>query len=546
MGGTGVGKSTLLNALAGEAIAKAAFTRPTTRDPVVYVHESIRTDRLDPLLRQCKLASHDREELRQKILVDTPDVDSNDLANRERLLQLLPVADVVLYVGSQEKYHDQLVWDLFKGQRKRRGFAFVLNKWDRCLIQADGAATRPDEDLLRDLRAEGFEQPLLFRVTAQAWIDARAAGRDAPEQPTPGEQFSELVDWLERRLTAQEIEAIKARGVGQLFAQLEPALESAAPPDLSNAVGKVIPAWERTLTAEARDYTQVLLGTLDPYRAEIEQHFREEGHKRFTGLYAGYQSLLNGMRTAGSSLRDRVPFLGKPREPLAVPVTWNAAAFTSEASRVALDRALGRRVSALGQRLLVEADGLGMPMAVLESGVTEAGRINWQQRFDRALREALADVEAVWNQPRGVSQIVPSLTLLAANTLPALAFLGSWLVVLWRFFLPEAGYQTQWIHLALPFVILLVVLVILQFVIGLVMPMHWPAIRSEFEDRLDEKVRTELIANFRDVPTEAAEGLRQEREAVLALRDEVRELAEWLSRHERAAQVADLYGNVSS
>src|SRR4051812_44865896 len=34
MGGTGVGKSSLLNALAGGAIARASFTRPTTRDPV--------------------------------------------------------------------------------------------------------------------------------------------------------------------------------------------------------------------------------------------------------------------------------------------------------------------------------------------------------------------------------------------------------------------------------------------------------------------------------------------------------------------------------
>src|SRR2546422_3129873 len=35
MGGTGVGKSTLLNALGGGVIAQASFVRPTTRDPVV-------------------------------------------------------------------------------------------------------------------------------------------------------------------------------------------------------------------------------------------------------------------------------------------------------------------------------------------------------------------------------------------------------------------------------------------------------------------------------------------------------------------------------
>src|SRR5947209_11036152 len=133
MGGTGVGKSTLLNALAGGSIAQASVARPTTRDPVVYYHESIRTDRLDPALRHCRLVPHDRKELENKILVDTPDLDSNDLSNRDKLLALLPVADVVLYVGSQEKYHDKLGWELFLQQRRRRAFAFILNKWDRCL-----------------------------------------------------------------------------------------------------------------------------------------------------------------------------------------------------------------------------------------------------------------------------------------------------------------------------------------------------------------------------------------------------------------------------
>src|SRR5438093_8287998 len=74
MGGTGVGKSTLLNALAGGAIAHASFARPTTRDPVVYYHESVQPQRLDPALQHCKLAQHDRPALAQKIIVDTPDL----------------------------------------------------------------------------------------------------------------------------------------------------------------------------------------------------------------------------------------------------------------------------------------------------------------------------------------------------------------------------------------------------------------------------------------------------------------------------------------
>ena len=155
MGGTGVGKSTLLNALAGSSIAQASFTRPTTRDPVVYHHVTVKPERLDPALQKCRLVAHDREELREKVLVDTPDLDSNEEDNRERLMAVLPVADVVLYVGSQEKYHDRLGWDLFRAQRQRRAFAFVLNKWDRC-TQPTACGMRPDEDLLRDLKEETF------------------------------------------------------------------------------------------------------------------------------------------------------------------------------------------------------------------------------------------------------------------------------------------------------------------------------------------------------------------------------------------------------
>src|SRR5947207_11917634 len=197
MGGTGVGKSTLLNALAGGNIAESSFTRPTTRDPVVYYHESVRTDRLDPALQHCRLAPHDRPTLEQKILVDTPDIDSNDLANREKLMRLLPVADIVLYVGSQEKYHDKLGWDLFLHQRRRRAFAFVLNKWDRC-VTTGPSGLRPDDDLLLDLEAEGFKDPLLFRTCAQLWVDhangdGAVEGKPAaaPTSLPDGEQFAD-------------------------------------------------------------------------------------------------------------------------------------------------------------------------------------------------------------------------------------------------------------------------------------------------------------------------------------------------------------------
>src|SRR4029077_5106433 len=122
----------------------------------------------------------------------------------------------------QEKYHDRLGWDLFKEQRRRRAFAFVLNKWDRCVTGESGL--RPDEDLLKDLKAEGFTNPLLFRTNSQAWLNAaEKSDRWPPPKPSglpDGEQFDLLRNWLELGLTRLEIEAVKARGVGQLLATL--------------------------------------------------------------------------------------------------------------------------------------------------------------------------------------------------------------------------------------------------------------------------------------------------------------------------------------
>src|SRR5262249_23567414 len=54
VGGTGVGKSTLLNALAGKSIATAGLVRPTTQTPTLYHHRDVALERLDPRLQHCR------------------------------------------------------------------------------------------------------------------------------------------------------------------------------------------------------------------------------------------------------------------------------------------------------------------------------------------------------------------------------------------------------------------------------------------------------------------------------------------------------------
>jgi energy-coupling factor transporter ATP-binding protein EcfA2 len=544
MGGTGVGKSTLLNALAGEPIAQSSFTRPTTRDPVVYYHQSIRADRLDPALRLCRLVQHDREGLMQKVIVDTPDLDSNDLANRDKLLALLPIADIVLYVGSQEKYHDRLGWELFKEQRRRRAFAFVLNKWDRCVTGESGL--RPDEDLLEDLKAEGFAKPLLFRTNAQSWLDAARHSQTWPP-PTPsnlpeGEQFTLLRNWLELGLTRLEIEAVKARGVGQLLSALARVVDSARPPDLSGEAEKVKEAWRATLSSEAAVQADVLAGTLDPYRTEVEHHFSLQDQQRYRGLMAAYLRLTTRMRYAGSSLRDRIPFAGRflPGGKAETPVEWNLGAFVHECARTAGERVLDQRTTALVNRLLLEGDQQGFPLHLLNEPTTAGGRLDWRERDTRAVIDALAEVERAATRPTGWRRAVRGTLSVLANTLPEIGLIATVGVLLYNFIVKQ---ETPGLFaLSLVILVPLMVVAIFHLLILLLLPVRWPAIRDRFRDKLGTRLDEELERVFLPIPVEIATALRDERAQVETLLAETKEVADWLTAKQQAAQVAELYG----
>jgi hypothetical protein len=543
MGGTGVGKSTLLNALAGGAIAQASFTRPTTRDPIVYYHESVKPDRLDPALRHCRLVPHDRPALVQKILVDTPDLDSNDLSNRDKLMRLLPVADIVLYVGSQEKYHDRLGWELFLQQRKRRAFAFILNKWDRCVHPSD-SGVRPDDDLLRDLQSEGFQAPLLFRTCAQRWVDrASSNGEAAPELPQ-GEQFTDLVQWLEMGLTRLEIEAIKARGVSQLLQHMQQALTAASPPDLATIAERTRAAWATPLTEEASATSDVLLNTLEPYQREIEHHFALEEQRRFHGIMGWYLHLFTRTKYIGSTLRERIPFMPRGQNSAEAPASWDLSTFIKACSDVAGNRHLDARGKALANKLLVEADHQGFPLDVLTEPMEGRSALDWRQRYAGILSEVLQQVERDWSKPTGLRRLIEAVVVWLGNWVPPIALLAALIVLLWRYFNPSAANPApSTVDVLLPFLIVLIILVILHVLITLVLRLRWPAIRGEFRRRLEQRIRQELESIYAPIPGDVAQALHAERRLIEKIATETAEVASWLHEREQTASIAGLYGD---
>ena len=131
LGSTGSGKSSLLNALTGRAVSPAGVLRPTTRRPVAVAHPDDAGPDLLP-----GVTSRDALELitdpgagRGIVLVDAPDFDSVERANRALAVELLEAADLVVFVSTATRYADQVPWT-FLGRGRQRGVPLlaVLNR----------------------------------------------------------------------------------------------------------------------------------------------------------------------------------------------------------------------------------------------------------------------------------------------------------------------------------------------------------------------------------------------------------------------------------
>jgi 50S ribosome-binding GTPase len=155
-GGTGVGKSTLLNAIAGEKVSAAGARRPTTSDAIAWV-PSTRGRELAGLLRWLGVAEvreHAGGDLADVAVLDLPDFDSIARQHREVVDGLLPRVDAVAWVVDPEKYKDGVVHGgyLSRFAPRIRRQAVVLNRSD--LLSAEDA-TRVADDMREQLRRDG-------------------------------------------------------------------------------------------------------------------------------------------------------------------------------------------------------------------------------------------------------------------------------------------------------------------------------------------------------------------------------------------------------
>jgi len=191
VGGSGVGKSTLLNAIAGDELAEASEFRPCTSVPTVFHPPGARLD-----LGSWRCVSGTA--LERLVIIDTPDSDTIVREHRETVIEVLAKCDLIMLCGSQEKYLDEATWSLLRPLRGERTLVCVETKAHR------GKSVR--DHWLERLEEEGFEIDDYFRVCALRTLD-RKLGGNGPR----GDEFDwpRLEDYLMYALNRERIRRIK-------------------------------------------------------------------------------------------------------------------------------------------------------------------------------------------------------------------------------------------------------------------------------------------------------------------------------------------------
>jgi hypothetical protein len=254
---------------------------------------------------------------------------------------------------------------------------------------------------------------------------------------------------------------------------------------------------------------------------------------------AGYLSLITRFQYVGARFRGRVPFMGSSTPQKAAV---NLAGFTHECIRLAGERSLDQRHQALAHKLLVEADSCGIPPDLLPMQVGNAANLDWRNRFELGLNDALTAVEQQWTQPSGPRAWFQSALIRFCNIAPELTLIASILVILWRVIV-ERNLDPTLFLILLPFLLTLLMLVLLQLIVQFVLPLRWPAIRGKFRRELVGRLRTHLTDAYLPIPGAAAEALKLERDRIGKIRAEVDEVGRFLERQQKASSVEGLYGS---
>jgi energy-coupling factor transporter ATP-binding protein EcfA2 len=383
LGPTGAGKSTLMNTLARASVSRTGVLRPTTREAVLLA-----TDADAAVLRRGALAGIDAGQIVRApaetassgvAMVDAPDLDSVERANRVIADALVEAADLGIFVTSAVRYADKVPFDVVQ-RIAARGLPLliVVNR-----MPADDSEQRVVlEDLrrvLKDTALRGIDDARVQIVgVAEGRVDP-AGERIEPDAAGPVlERVDELARDRERRL------ALARRALEGALAGLDPLLEAvAADVERAAAAGEAL----RAITA--RSYDAELAALLEELRGgtflrtEVLRHW--ESYVKADQITRFFSRGLGRIRgTIITAIR------GMPEAPVGVV----EKEVTSDVVAVAVSRATeaARRVASEWSSRSGSAEQLARDSSLWSASPDLASRI--QPRLHEWVASIATDVQA--------------------------------------------------------------------------------------------------------------------------------------------------------
>jgi len=219
LGGTGVGKSTLMNALSGSEIASTSHRRPHTDKVLIYRH--VAANHLPPLSLEnvpCHEITHEASAIKQILLCDLPDFDSLMGEHQEQVLRFMEHLDILVWVTSPEKYADGRFYELLRMVPKaKQNFYFVLNKTD-LLFEGEtlDAGYKKMASVAKQfqghIKENGIAEPLFYTLSAKE--------APASHQLAPWNQLPTLRREIFQQRDMKEVTAIKAANLDMEVQQI--------------------------------------------------------------------------------------------------------------------------------------------------------------------------------------------------------------------------------------------------------------------------------------------------------------------------------------
>ncbi len=165
-GGTGVGKSSLLNRFVNDVIAPTSIARPTSRQVSLYHHPVVQPSQFMPtrLCDKIKIMKHCNDDYRKIVWIDTPDFNCIQRQSSSEILNWLVQVDVLIYVVSPDRYLDFNTSQILFEKGRLHGWFFVMNKWDK-------GSEEQLNDFNQQIKKSGlFLEPLIFRTDCRTSV----------------------------------------------------------------------------------------------------------------------------------------------------------------------------------------------------------------------------------------------------------------------------------------------------------------------------------------------------------------------------------------